>query len=371
MNKPILIFSGINITEGGPLSIMKDCLKYVSEFLNNDYKIIALVHSKELYNDITNITFLEFQDSKKSYLKRIYYEYFYFKKLSQKLKPYLWLSLHDITPNVKAEIRAVYCHNAMPFYKMSNFEKKMEPKLILFNKFYKYLYKKNIKKNDYVIVQQDWLKKEFEKLYKIKNLLVAYPEINIKNNKYKKIKTIKNKKTFFYPSIPRSFKNFEIICEVAKRFEKKGIIDLEFILTLEKGINPYGDYIYERYKDVSLVKFVGKLSREEVFSYYNYCDELIFPSKLETWGLPISEFKNFNKPIIVSNLPYAKETIGSYKNVRYFNPFSLDELEERINESLNNKIIDIEDSYEKLNIIVGWGELMTKLLKKSSKEVSS
>ena len=63
---------------------------------------------------------MEFKDSKKSYLKRLYYEYIYFKKLSEKLKPYLWLSLHDMTPNVVADKKVVYCHNPMMFYKEKN-----------------------------------------------------------------------------------------------------------------------------------------------------------------------------------------------------------------------------------------------------------
>ena len=34
-------------------------------------------------------------------------------------------------------------------------------------------------------------------------------------------------------------------------------------------------------------------------------DFLIFPSLLETWGLPISEFEQTNKKMILANLPYA------------------------------------------------------------------
>ncbi|MGL4672104.1 glycosyltransferase [Cetobacterium sp.] len=367
MKKPIIIFSGINLNEGGTLSIMRDCLRYASTNLSSEYELIALVHKKSLFQDIDKIKYLEFEDSKKSYLKRMYYEYFYFKKLSKELNPYLWFSLHDMTPNVKANIRAVYCHNPMPFYKMNKLEKKLEPKLNLFSLFYKYLYKINIKKNNYVIVQQNWIKEKFQEMYKISNVVVSYPNIDLQSIKYKKIETKDNKIRFFYPAISRVFKNFEVICEAAESLEKKGINNLEFILTIEKGINEYGDYIYEKYNHIKSIKFVGKLSREEVFSYYDYSNVLIFPSKLETWGLPISEFKEFNKPILLSDLPYARETVGSYKNIRYFNPSSPYELEQKINDSLNNKVINIEDSYKELNVEMGWKELMIKLLKKNSK----
>ena len=68
----------------------------------------------------------------KSYLHRCYYEYFYFKKLSDKYKPFLWLSLHDMTPNVEANIRAVYCHNPSPFYDISIKEFFLDPRFGLF-----------------------------------------------------------------------------------------------------------------------------------------------------------------------------------------------------------------------------------------------
>ena len=168
-----IVLSGINFNSGGPLSVMRDALISLSENNYSKYKIIALVHNKELYKDIKNIEFIEIKDSRDSWIKRVYYEYIYFKKLSKQLKPYLWLSMHDITPNVIAKIRAVYCHNPSPFYKMSKLEKKLDFKLRLFNLFYKYLYKINIKNNNYVIVQQQWLRDEFEKRYSIKNILVA------------------------------------------------------------------------------------------------------------------------------------------------------------------------------------------------------
>ena len=41
---------------------------------------------------------------------------------------------------------------------------------------------------------------------------------------------------------------------------------------------------------------------------------------METWGLPITEFKEFNKPMFVAEMRYARETVGNYKNVNFFTP---------------------------------------------------
>ncbi|MGL6098193.1 MAG: glycosyltransferase, partial [Fusobacteriaceae bacterium] len=177
--------------------------------------------------------------------------------------------------------------------------------------------------------------------------------------------------SFFYPAFPRVFKNFEIICEAAKSFEEKGVNNLEFILTIEKGMNKYGDYIYEKYKNIKSIKFIGKLSREEVFSYYDYSDVLIFPSKLETWGLPISEFKEFNKPMLLSDLPYAKETVGNYQKVNFFNPYLDKELKTKIEKLIKGSIST--ENYKKNQIqienkFMGWENLVKKLLNDFERE---
>jgi glycosyltransferase involved in cell wall biosynthesis len=50
---------------------------------------------------------------------------------------------------------------------------------------------------------------------------------------------------------------------------------------------------------------------------YEQADCLLFPSRLETWGLPISEAKKYGLPMLVADLPYAKETVGNYAQVEF------------------------------------------------------
>lgn len=176
MKKETIIISAINLIEGGPLSIFQGCLKYLSDNLANRYRIIALVNRKNLFN-FPNIKYLEFPRSKESWINRLFYEYFYFYKLSTRLNPLLWLSLHDITPDVSANRLAVYCHNASPFYRIKFSDLMIDPKFALFNFFYKYLYAINIKKADFVIVQQECFRCSLRKLFNLKNIIVAHPEV--------------------------------------------------------------------------------------------------------------------------------------------------------------------------------------------------
>ena len=254
--KKIIVISSINLRSGGTLSILNDCLQYIDKELSSSYKIIALVHKKDILIKTNNIEFIEFPNSIKSYFYRLYYEYVYFKKLSKELKPHLWLSLHDMTPNVVADIRAVYCHNPSPFYKINIKEFFLDYKFALFSFLYKYLYKINILKNNFVIVQQEWLKDEFIKLYDVKNLVVANPNIEI---------LIQNEETigeddkiiFFHPSFPRVFKNFELICEAVSLIDSSYSDKFEVILTIDGSENKYSKSIVEKYNKYQFHRFTN------------------------------------------------------------------------------------------------------------------
>jgi len=360
-----IIISAINITSGGTLSILNDCLTYASDNLSNNYNIIALVNDKNNF-DFDNIKFIEYPLSKKSWINRLFYEYIYFYFISKKLNPYLWLSLHDMTPNVKAKKRAVYCHNPSPFYQTNQLDRKFNKKFWLFTKFYEYIYRFNIDKNDYVIVQQDWLRNEFKKRFKIDNVIVANPNIKIPTG-IKNENKIKSSKQFefFYPSFPRTFKNFEVICEAAKILKKERTENIKIHLTIDGTENKYSKYIYQKYQKNNLLDFMGLVSREEVFKMYDKIDALIFPSKLETWGMPITEFKDFNKPIFLSDLEYAHETIGDYSKVKFFNPLDSKALADRILNFINNDLEFDDHIAQKIDqpYVKSWKDLFNILLK--------
>ncbi|MDE6017513.1 MAG: glycosyltransferase [Muribaculaceae bacterium] len=334
--KSIIVISGINLRSGGPLTIIRDCLEYLSfSDIAKEYRIIALVHKKDLFN-FQNIEYIEFPDSASSWLKRIYYEYFYFKTLSKKLKPYLWLSLHDITPRVESTIQAVYMHNPSIVNKIKITDWKFDKAYIAFSLFYKILYKINIHNNNFCIVQQNWFKEICSKLLNVptEKFIVARP--NRISNKKRNKQISKNKcQSFFFPSFPRPFKNFETLCEAARIIEDQGISNIKIVITLNGSENSYSKWIYEKFKRVKSIEFKGILNKSEMSIEYENTDCLIFPSRLETWGLPISEFIPFNKPIIVADEPYAHETAEGADRVAYFKTNDAKSLAKLIIETTN------------------------------------
>ena len=325
--KPSIVLSGVNFTGMGPLAVFREALVSLVEGYSVSYEIVALVHKKSLF-DIPKITFIEYPEIKSSWFKRLRFEYYDCRRISEQFKPYLWFAMHDMTPNVRAEIRAVYCHNPSPFYRFSIKEALLDWKFGLFTLLYRFLYGINIKSNDFVVVQQDWMRSEFRLRYGVCNIVVAHPSIdhlamqvgddahNRPDEPYK----------FFYPAYPRTFKNIEQILSAARRLERDGFNEFEVWLTMDGTETRYAAKLVREFSDLATVKWLGLLPRTEVMRLYGGADCLIFPSRLETWGMPITEFKVTGKPILAAELPYAHETVGEYGQVAFFSTDSDAEL---------------------------------------------
>jgi len=318
MRKTIVI-SAVNLVEGGTLTVLRDCIKSAELVLGQEWTLVALVNRPGLI-EVARTEVLFFPAAKKSWFARICHEWLYFKRLSLQLKPDLWLSLHDITPRVHAKRQAVYCHNPSPFYKISWREAKLDFSFLLFNKLYRYLYKAFISRNFLVIVQQAWLRDAFRDMYGKLPIIVAHPRTQAKDD-FKPAggeRLASSPTVFFFPSFPRVFKNFETLCEATRQLNTWGVQNFRVQITMAGDENNYARDIFRSYRGVQNLEYIGLQTREQMAERYQAADVVVFPSKLETWGLPISEAKGYGKALLLADRPYARETVGSYDRVSFF-----------------------------------------------------
>jgi glycosyltransferase involved in cell wall biosynthesis len=337
--KKRLVISAVNCVEGGILSVLQDCVESVCAEFGATWEIIILANKRSLVpNELPKVW--ELPTAKKSWTMRLIHEWFFFHRLSRRLEPDVWLSLHDISPRVRAARRIVYCHNATPFYPLKFRDVLMDWKLGAFALLYGSLYAINIHSNDYVIVQQEWLRGEFRRRYGLNNIIVAHPANNdsapLDPEVARGVPTL-GRFRFCYPLFPRVFKNAELLCEAVRILRKRGRGDFEVVLTLDGTENSYARCLRRRYGGEPNISFVGRLGREQINQLYRSSDCLVFPSKLETWGLPISEFKVTGRPMLISDLPYAHETVGNYRNAAYFDPYNPEELADSLEQIMSGR----------------------------------
>lgn len=357
----VIVFSGINIASGGPLTIMNMFARFADSVLSEHHQVFFLIKRKELI-DKGNYQIIEFPNAKKFGLAKIFYEYFYFKKLSKKLKPHCWISLNDCTPSVVATIRCAYFHNSSPLYKPVWLDILFPSVILLQIFYYRLLYRINIYKNRYIIVQQETIKRFIERQYTIpgRKIIVSRPFEKIHYEGNEDV----NKPayyTFIYPTKPIVYKNVHIILS-AVRMIRQISPNLKFrvLLTLSGRENRYSRYLYRNGKNLEEVNWLGKQENKNLMDYYKSSDCLLFPSRLETWGLPISEAIAFKKFILAADLPYSKETVGTYPYRMFFDPLSPRDLAEKMIAAVTNPIAisNIDDS----NIVIE--NEMAKLFKK-------
>lgn len=361
----IIVISGANLFSGGPLSIIQDCLKHLDKELGTKYRVIALVHSVKDFEGYQHIEFREITEMRKSYFHRLYYEYIAYKKISIALKPYLWLSLNDISSNIIAERRAVYCHNPSPFKKLVLSDIVNQTPVFFFTLFYKFLYRINIHENDYVIVQQNWIKQRFIEMFNLKpeKIITAPPQIApVQINADRKRDSAFTH--FCFPTFPRPFKNIEVIGKAVQILSTKGINNFKVTITIDGSENGYSKKILDDYGALKQFHFIGKITRNEVFGLYAESDCLIFPSTLETWGLPISEFKTLERPILLADLPYAHETLGNYDKGVFFDPLNANDLALKMEKIINHttKFVAHQNVEAQKPLASNWGEVFNLLL---------
>lgn len=325
-----VVVSAVNIRKGGTLTILRDCLRYLSG-LSDQYRLIALVHDRSLC-DFPGIEYIEMPDCSRSWARRLWAEYVTMHRVSLEIsredggrKVWLWLSLHDTTPRVEAEHREVYCHTAFPFMKPKFRDLVADPKIVLFTLFTRWAYRINVHKNDSIIVQQNWFADSMSGMLGVprEKFRVIPPEAaNI--HPVCAGPVLKNDiPVFFYPSTPDCHKNFETLCRAASLVEKDlGKGRFKVVITVKGDENRYARYLFRHWGNVGSIDFHGFMSKEELFRHYASADCLVFPSRIESWGLPISEFKAVNRhgPMLLADLPYAHETAGADDGrvIRYF-----------------------------------------------------
>ncbi len=176
----MIVLSAINIYTHGPLVVARKALSGILEsptVRKGNERVIFFCHSRALYSDISHpaLEYVEIPRSRRHWLNRLFYEYVWFWFWSRRRQINVWISLHDITPNVVARRRVVYCHNSTPFYDGPHDWREL--KFELFRAFYARLYRINLFRNDYVIVQQQWIRDRFVQMFSFdtSRIIVARP----------------------------------------------------------------------------------------------------------------------------------------------------------------------------------------------------
>lgn len=325
-----VVVSATNLFLGGPLTVGRElvaALRASERFERGELRVIVFCHRRELYAGISghpNLEWIEMPHVRRNWLVRVFYEYCWFRLWSRRRDIDLWISVQDLTPNVRAAHRVVYCHNAAPFFRGPS-RWLLDPRFEIFRLLYGFFYRLNLGRNDYAVVQQQWMRDELETRYgRAKGTTIVAHPVSV-DSRQVAVDSRQEKAALrlLYPVLPRSAKNHEVLIAAMRELRD---LPIELTLTFTGDETRYARTIRRLADGLDNICFTGFLSIEELEREYERADALVFPSKLESWGLPLSEFRRFGRPILAADLPYAREALGGYPRSVFFDPESAAEL---------------------------------------------
>lgn len=320
----------VHASESGALSILDDLYLKLKDDLNKDNQFVFIVSTPQ-YEKTENISVERYPWVKKSWFHRIYFDVFTTRKILKKYRPDKVYSLQNKGISFFHGEQDVYLH--LPFVLCDyRFDLKKDGKrLWLYQNILSKSIFRSLRKVDKVIVQTHWMKDALIKKAGVneKNIVVQAPDIKM-NEIGTYVDKPENRKRFFYPATAFNYKNHLTLLKAIKCAVDKGLKDYEVIFTLRKDENSYTESLYSYASDNGLnIKFIGKVPREKVFEFYTK-SVLLFPSFVESFGLPLLEGRMSGTFVIASDCPFSKEILNGYDKAVFFEPYDYKKMAEHI-----------------------------------------
>ena len=233
------------------------------------------------------------------------------------------LCLANVPPPIKTSVKtSIFFHNSLLLNPLSH---PISFKSRIIN-FFKFNYIKYYNQNDYNwIVQTSYIYKLLRENLINSDQIYTFPIFEEKTKSYNSKKITND---FVYVSSGVNHKNHKRLIKAFIDAANNTDKEIKLHITLSKEELPKIVFL----KNLK-VKFHGTLSINAVYDLYNCCEFAIYPSLLESFGLPLIEAANHDCKVIASDLPYVHEIIEPSLT---FDPYSI--------ESISNAILKAIDT---------------------------
>lgn len=214
-----------------------------------------------------------------------------------------------------------------------------------FNKSFLYVYKfmipRIMKSAIKIITVSEFSKTEIIKYYDIDpNVIeVVY---NAVSKEFKKVssRNLQKRKYLLAVSSLNYRKNFVSVLKAFDIFEKiNSETDLYIIGDLKN--NNFKGIDIEQYQSNPRIKFLGRVTDEELIYHYSIASGFIYPSLYEGFGIPPLEAQTCDCAVLAANIPPLREVLG--ESALYCNPYDVYDIANGM-----KKIIEQASNYRQL-----------------------
>lgn len=313
----IMIYD-VHASESGALAILDDLYKQITAYTDKSVKWVFIV-STPCYKETNEIIVRRFPWVKKNWAYRYYFDTITARKLINEFKPDKVFSLQNKGIAFYNKEQLVYLHLAFILTDHKFSIKADGIKLWAYQNIISKIIFKSLRTVKLTIVQTQWMKDALIKKGGVNADKIVVQRPNIECNDIKKfVDCPENRKRIFYPATSFVYKNHMTLLKALNYVQQKGLKDYEVIFTIHPNENKYSRQLQEYVKNNDLnVKFNGPIPRENVFEMYAK-SILVFPSYVESFGLPLLEAKLTGTYIIASNTPFSQEILNGYDKANFF-----------------------------------------------------
>ncbi len=306
--KRIVVYD-VAASASGALSVLND---FYTDAKNYSDKSIqwTFVISTPYLEETENIKVIRAPWVKKNWLCRLLFDYVCAPKIIKQHRADTIFSLQNTTaPRVKTR-QIVYLHQPLPFSEYK-FNLISAPLFWVYQNIISKFIFASVKKAAAVIVQTKWIKTACAEKTGVpeEKIKIVPPKVSIQPKKYFAYENM-DIPTFIYPATPLIYKNHQVIIDACKELIKEGVTNFRVIFTMTGVENKLARKLKEEAEKYSLpIEFAGILKREELFDWYTKAI-LLFPSYIESFGMPLLEAKMHRTPVIAGDTAFGREILS-------------------------------------------------------------
>lgn len=341
-----IVVNDIAASSGGAMTILKDFYQYVKDH-DTENEWIFLLCGPHL-EETERIQVKLLPQVKKSHWKKLWFDLFAGKKYLSALQPDVVFSLQNIISFGLKVRQVVYIHQPIPFQKVKRFSflRHEERILALYQYIIGFIIKASARQANQVIVQTEWMKEAVCRQAKVSDVKVAKIQPNVENIRVYQKKYVFSNQTFFYPTSPTIYKNNACIEKACELLWQKGIRNFTVKLTLPIADGHNG------------ICYTGVIPREQVLQEYSRAT-LIFPSYIESFGLPLAEARQIGTLILASDCPFSREVLSGYVNAYFIDPFQPESLAALMEQVITGQIQKMPEIHSVQSQANSWSEIIS------------
>lgn len=317
---------------GGAATVLKSFYEEFRRDTENEYVFVLSVFELP---ETDHIRVLNFPWIKKSPFHRFYFDQFRAHRLVKQYAADQVLSLQNIGLPRAGVPQVVYEHNALPFSEY-RFRIRESFRLWFTQQILGRMMKRSICRAEKVLVQTNWMKQEIVRQCGIPedHVEIKFPPVELPGRQACRL--CRERPVFFYPANASVYKNHRTFLKACMLLKDQGYENYEVIWTVTGEENERIRAVRKEAEEKKLpIIFAGPLPKAELFQRYA-ASVLVFPSYIETIGLPLLEARAAGTWILAADCLYARDGVGDYERAAFFAPFSEKELCEGMRRFLEN-----------------------------------